>query len=84
MKRQFFSGFPRALLSLSQEKSSGVEIELEFVRCELVLPSLYWWSSVINSELAFRYAALNNPSLPFLFQFEDHYNIKIRRVLCLK
>ena len=27
MKRQFVSGFPRALLSLSQEKSSGVEID---------------------------------------------------------
>ena len=27
MKRHIVSGFPRALLSLSQEKSSGVEIE---------------------------------------------------------
>ena len=27
MRRHFVSGFPRALLSLSQEKSSGVEIE---------------------------------------------------------
>ena len=27
MRRQFVSGFPRALLSLSQEKSYGVEIE---------------------------------------------------------
>ena len=26
MRRHFASGFPRALLSLSQEKSSGVEI----------------------------------------------------------
>ena len=26
MRRHFVSGFPRALLSLSQEKSSGVEI----------------------------------------------------------
>ena len=26
MRRDFASGFPRALLSLSQEKSSGVEI----------------------------------------------------------
>ena len=26
--RHFVSGFPRALLSLSQEKSSGVEIDL--------------------------------------------------------
>ena len=29
MRRHFVSGFPRALLSLSQEKSSGVEIEIE-------------------------------------------------------
>ena len=28
MRRHFVSGFPRALLSLSQEKSSGVEIGL--------------------------------------------------------
>ena len=27
MRRHFVLGFPRALLSLSQEKSSGVEIE---------------------------------------------------------
>ena len=27
MRRHFVSGFPRALLSLSQEKSSGVEID---------------------------------------------------------
>ena len=29
MRRHFVSGFPRALLSLSQGKSSGVEIEIE-------------------------------------------------------
>ena len=29
MRRHFVSGFPRALLSLSQEKSSGVEIVTE-------------------------------------------------------
>ena len=28
MRRHFVSGFPRALLSLSQEKSSGVETEV--------------------------------------------------------
>ena len=31
MRRHFASGFPRALLSLSQEKSSGVEIVLRTV-----------------------------------------------------
>ena len=28
MRRHFASGFPRALLSLSQENSSGIEIEI--------------------------------------------------------
>ena len=32
MRKHFVSGFPRALLSLSQEKSSGVEIETRVSR----------------------------------------------------
>ena len=35
MRRQFVSGFPRALLSLSQEKSSGVEIDVRLKRRKL-------------------------------------------------
>ena len=33
MRRHFVSWFPRALLSLSQEKSSGVEIEVTQAHC---------------------------------------------------
>ena len=35
MRRHFVSGFPRALLSLSQEKSSGVEIDMRLVISQL-------------------------------------------------
>ena len=47
MRRQFVSGFPRALLSFSQEKSSGVEIgsknnsnEKEKIKIRFIYPLL--------------------------------------------
>ena len=43
IRRHFASGFPRALLSLSQEKSSGVEIEIATgCNCAIVFAHLMY------------------------------------------
>ena len=47
MRRQFVSGFPRTLLSLSQEKSSGVEIGKRAVQTD---PALLRYASVITEQ----------------------------------
>ena len=55
MRRHFVSGFPRALLSLSQEKSSGVEIGVTGADQK---KSGHWgrdWMFVISTENSLRW-----------------------------
>ena len=58
MRRHFVSGFPRALLSLSQEKSSGVEIvaeiNLEF-NIQYMIPFIYHFIGWLGTHCEFSY-----------------------------